>query len=187
MIQKPSVHQPEVFTHALGVIQTLQRAPSCNRLATATLIDSCRTLEAVDDRSPHGPNHALDQVKSAFAARLAVCELSGAHASIPPQCQAMAPRERPGPDRSFKCMLPNSDCAAKVITARRSGTYYERVGQKQMTQCLAALESKPQWWTSYSNARQNAISICHASRLEADRGNSTPLTLACAFPPSIDC
>lgn len=36
-------------------------------------------------------------------------------------------------------------------------------------QCLRALESRPQWWTSYSNSRQNAMVICQAARIETER------------------
>ncbi|GAM34197.1 nuclear membrane fusion protein [Talaromyces pinophilus] len=35
--------------------------------------------------------------------------------------------------------------------------------------CLRGLESRPQWWTSYSNSRQNAIVICQAARIEIEK------------------
>ena len=38
-----------------------------------------------------------------------------------------------------------------------------------MEQCLKALESRPQWWTSYSNNRQNAMVICQAARIETEK------------------
>lgn len=41
--------------------------------------------------------------------------------------------------------------------------------KKDLEQCLRSLESRPQWWTSYSNNRQNAIIICQASRIEAEK------------------
>jgi len=31
------------------------------------------------------------------------------------------------------------------------------------------LESRPQWWISYSNARQNAVLMCHAARHEVEK------------------
>lgn len=41
--------------------------------------------------------------------------------------------------------------------------------KKDLEQCLRSLESRPQWWTSYSNNRQNAMIICQASRIEAEK------------------
>ncbi|KAI9925205.1 hypothetical protein MW887_006125 [Aspergillus wentii] len=35
--------------------------------------------------------------------------------------------------------------------------------------CLKSLESRPQWWTSYSNSRQNAVVICQAARVENEK------------------
>lgn len=41
--------------------------------------------------------------------------------------------------------------------------------RQDLEQCLKSLESRPQWWTSYSNNRQNAMIICQASRIEAEK------------------
>ena len=43
------------------------------------------------------------------------------------------------------------------------------VPKELLEQCLKALESRPQWWTSYSNSRQNAMVICQASRIEVEK------------------
>ena len=38
-------------------------------------------------------------------------------------------------------------------------------------QCLKSLQSTPQYWTSFSNARQNAVVMCQASRDVIEREN----------------
>ncbi|KAI9751642.1 MAG: hypothetical protein M4579_005967, partial [Chaenotheca gracillima] len=43
------------------------------------------------------------------------------------------------------------------------------VNETQLGECLRALESRPQGWTSYSNARQNAFVMCEASRSMIER------------------
>lgn len=45
----------------------------------------------------------------------------------------------------------------------------EQVPKEVLEQCLKTLESRPQWWTSYSNSRQNALIICQASRMEKEK------------------
>ena len=167
LINRPGSIDPS-FSHALTIVESLQRAPSCNRLATATLIDSCRTLE---HRDPDGTNVALDHIKSAFAARLAICELSGAHANVPPQCSRMLPqaKDRHASLERLKCYLPGASCEHPHQQSFPAAAEYDEATREQISTCLSALESRPQWWTSYSNARQNAISICHAARTEIDK------------------
>jgi hypothetical protein len=45
----------------------------------------------------------------------------------------------------------------------------DEIPKDLLEQCLKTLESRPQWWTSYSNSRQNALVICHASRIETEK------------------
>jgi hypothetical protein len=52
--------------------------------------------------------------------------------------------------------------------------------QKDLEQCLRSLESRPQWWTSYSNNRQNAMIICQASRIETEKEEMLGLHLSLA-------
>jgi len=44
------------------------------------------------------------------------------------------------------------------------------MGKGKLAKCLRDLESRPQWWTSYSNNRQNAAVLCQAARAEIERG-----------------
>lgn len=41
--------------------------------------------------------------------------------------------------------------------------------KEELEACLKSLESRPQWWTSYSNSRQNAMVICQATRVEMEK------------------
>lgn len=170
MVQQQPQHHPEVYSHALQLIRAMDSAPSCNRLATATLIESCQSLEPADAESRKNLNLGLDLVKSTFAARLAVCELMGAHAAIPRPCHSMIPQRAPGPDSGLHCFLPGRRCSQGSKKDIAKHPQYKEVSQQETTECLTTLESRPQWWTSYSNARQNAISICHAARAEIEKG-----------------
>ena len=160
----PHQAQQDTFSQAHAFLEDLKQAPSCHRLAAAVLIDSCKTLEP--DKNA---NIALDRIKSSFAARLAVCELLGAHAAVPQQCAAMVPRPQDRDRKGLKCYLPGLHCSYSPEDASTAATEYASVDQAQISECLNALESRPQWWMSYSNARQNAISICHAARSEVER------------------
>lgn len=152
--------QSEVLISALHALDTYQRSPSCHRAAASVLIDSCRLLETgTDEDFEH-----LALIKSTFAARLAVCELVEAHASVPDQCKIMLLKKDDKKTSGF-----NPFRRAQTVSPLNT-TFYDAVDDKAAGKCLTALESRPQWWTSYSNARQNAIPICHASRLEMDRG-----------------
>ena len=159
-LHQPPTTRSEAFNQAIAQLELLQKAPSCNRLATATLIDSCQTLES-DEQA----NEELDRIKSTFAARLAVCELITAHADLPPECIPLAPQTRKGRG-SLRCLVPGSHCdrSHDEASIEYSSTTFARTKQ-----CLQAMEKRPQWWTSYSNARQNGISICHAARAETDK------------------
>lgn len=133
----------EVFSHALELLSSMQSAPSCNRVATATLLKECKSIQG----SSSSVQPALEDIRSTYAAQLAVCELRGAGSQIPPYCD-----NRPVPG------------------ARRPTPAVGRPDTAQLRQCLKSLESRPQWWTSYSNSRQNAVVFCQAARVEIEKG-----------------
>jgi len=161
LIETPIIHHDEVFSHAIRIIHDYDRAPSCHRVATKALLDSCQSLEP----AAHSANHALDLVKSAFAARLAICELDSAGAAIPPECLLMMPRT--SDEQSLLCRSTGYHCNTDGAESRGQ---FQPTTQQQNNNCLKALESKPQWWTSYSNARQNAVLMCHAAREQIEHG-----------------
>jgi hypothetical protein len=161
LLETPPVHHDEIFAHAIRIINDYDRAPSCHRIATKALLDSCQSLEPTD----RSANNALDLVKSAFAARLAICELNGAGAAIPAECMIMLPRS--AEDQSLLCRSTGMHCPDQQDKQHLN---FKPTSRQENNQCLRALESKPQWWTSYSNARQNAVLMCHAAREQIEQG-----------------
>ncbi|KAK5141615.1 hypothetical protein LTR04_002533, partial [Oleoguttula sp. CCFEE 6159] len=141
-------------------------SPSCNRIATATLLNSCSSLDAHGGADKSSTESILDEVKSVYAARLAVCELTGAKATIPDQCSSFVPVERDGKRQGFGGFLRRKGRRSKATEYTAD---YDDITEVQLEQCLRALESRPQWWTSYSNARQNAVIMCQATRSEIEK------------------
>ena len=123
----------------------MQAAPSCNRLAASTLIDSCHSI----DGSKHDAEVSFEDVRSIYAAQLALCEIMSAESVIPQPCQALAPA---------------------LDSKRHKAASIKSVRKIQLSQCLQSLESRPQWWTSYSNSRQNAVVMCQAARVDIEKG-----------------
>lgn len=137
--------QSGIYTHALQFLSSLQASPSCNRLAASTLLDSCHSI----DGAKQDAQASLEDVRSIYAAQLAMCEIVSAEALVPQSCKALA-------------LFPE----AKVPRALAP----KSLRKDQLSQCLQALESRPQWWTSYSNSRQNAVVLCQAARVDVEKG-----------------
>jgi hypothetical protein len=162
-----------VFAQALSLLTSLESSPSCNRLATSTLIKSCQTLGGsleTTGQESEKPEALLDNVKSIYAARLAVCELVEADASVPAQCSSLMPKKSARKQYGFGGYLSRNG------SPRNGGGGaggYSSISPGQLSLCLKSLESKPQWWTSYSNGRQNAIVICQAVRIDIEKGKPT--------------
>ena len=140
----------------------MQSSPSCNRLAATTLLTSCQSIEGSNTNA----EAAFDDLKSVYAAQLAVCELMGAGSSIPQHCGSLMWSESFTGKQGFKGFLGSRN--EKVQGFLRG----HDVDHKQFNQCLKSLESRPQWWTSYSNSRQNAAVMCQAARIEIEKGLS---------------
>ena len=88
-------------------------------------------------------------MRSVYAAQLAMCEIVSAGSAVPQACKSL-------------------DVSPGVNIHQTSGFKYIR--RDQLGLCLQSLESKPQWWTSYSNNRQNAMVICQAARVDIEKG-----------------
>ncbi|KAI9818845.1 MAG: hypothetical protein M1827_007666 [Pycnora praestabilis] len=172
LIRAPDVDQPEIYVDALRLLTSLESSPSCTRLATVTLLTSCQALTAPQkdaEGSSAGPEAFLDEVRSIYAARLAVCELLGAHAGIPSECSPLMPLEPANSKRRFQRLWSQSKRLAEDSGNRMT---YGEVKKQEFARCLKSLESRPQWWTSYSNSRQNAVMMCQAARNEIEKGGS---------------
>lgn len=137
-----------LYTHALNLINSTQALPSCNRLATQMLIHSCQAI----DGSSHDHEESLDDIKSIYAAELAMCEISSA-GPVVPEC---------------KYLTLTNDRSTEVKVSSRG---LDKSEKHRLSQCLTSLESRPQWWTSYSNNKQNAVVTCQIARVGIDKGN----------------
>ncbi|KAJ6095904.1 hypothetical protein N7486_006650 [Penicillium sp. IBT 16267x] len=150
-------HQDGIFTQAIQILDSMKSSPSCHRIAATKLVTSCQEMGGKDAKTRE-EYEALDQTRSVYAARLAICELEGAGSSTPPQCRPLTvpPVE---PKLRFNFM-------AKTTQPDSGATEYPK---EVLEVCLRTLESRPQWWISYSNNRQNAMVICQAARMETEK------------------
>ena len=153
------VHLTESSRQIIESMASVAQMPSCNKVASAALKNTCSEID-IDTSLNVGVtvDVMLEKSKSIYAARLAVCELIDAHASIPRACAAFQPSE----DNTWR----------SYILPKRSRQYpaYDHDTAQQLKPCLKALSSTPQLWTSYSNAKQNSILMCHAMRASIDKG-----------------
>ncbi|KAI5283837.1 hypothetical protein KEM55_001336, partial [Ascosphaera atra] len=134
----------ELYSNAVQILNSMKTHPSCNRLAASDLIVTCQSMHGhtEDGKKDH---RLLDFVKSLYAARLALCELEDAGARLPDECMSITSKG-----------LPTESVTRSEISVL-------------LESCLRLLESKPQWWTSYSNNRQNAAIMCEAARIEIEK------------------
>ncbi|KAF2098357.1 hypothetical protein NA57DRAFT_77147 [Rhizodiscina lignyota] len=164
-----STHQKsptEVFAQAESLIISLRSAPSCHQAATVDLIDSCHSLgQGYDSTMTKDVEKMLDATRNEYAVKLAACELNSAQASVPKQCARFTPSIEACKDSDWFKSTKGS------VQPRQTndGTCYPHYSLTHVQRCITALSDKAQTWTSYSNARQNAMVVCHASREAIDR------------------
>jgi hypothetical protein len=149
-------HQGDVFSQALQLLDSLNSSPSCNRIAASRLLTSCQSIKERADEHGKAAAETLDFIKSLYAARLAICELTGAGATLPADCSPVAP--------SLQRHKQALNSHQNILASEE-----EQIPSGQLERCLKSLESRPQWWTSYSNSRQNAVVMCQAARIEIDK------------------
>lgn len=157
-LNSKSQQHDAIFNEALQLLESMRSSPSCNRIAATRLVTSCQSIGGKADGIETDTNVALDHVKSLYAARLAICELNGAGASVPPPCLpvTVSPPQKKGLfgfSTKVKTQISMADSMPTGL----------------LESCLKSLESRPQWWTSYSNSRQNAVVICQAARIEIEK------------------
>ncbi|KAJ5596350.1 hypothetical protein N7450_002808 [Penicillium hetheringtonii] len=150
----------EIFNEAVIILDAMKSSPSCNRVAATRLVESCQSFGGKHTDDAQADEHeALDSIRSMYAARLAICELDGAGASVPAPCLPITVSPPATPKFRFSFVKKS-----QVLDSGSDLLPKEVIGN-----CLKALESRPQWWTSYSNNRQNAMVICQATRFEMER------------------
>lgn len=153
LIRSRTAQHDTVFLNAIQLLESMKSSPSCSRIAAMKLLISCQSLSNSEASGGGETAHTLDQVKSVYAARLALCELSGAGATIPLSCSSIqVASDKIQNESAIDPMDVADDLPAPIVE-----------------ECLRSLESRPQWWTSYSNSRQNAIVICQAARIEIEK------------------
>ena len=145
LIRPDPVDETGIYTNAIELLSSIQTSPSCNRLATSTLLESCQTL----DGSSQNAEESLEDVRSVYAAQLAMCEIVSAGSAVPQTCKSLD--VSPG-------------------TNIHQTSSFKNIRRNQLGLCLQSLESKPQWWTSYSNSKQNAMVMCQAARGDIEKG-----------------
>ena len=154
-----------IYSQARALLGSLRVSPSCNRLATVGLLRSCEDFNEQNSVSLKQKQPRLDHVKSTYAARIAVCELLEAAADVPSTCLPLM--SQGAHYNSPESRYPSS---SEFITDRDAQADIYEIDTAQLEICLQSLEGRPQWWTSYSNGRQNAIILCEAVRGEAEKG-----------------
>ncbi|KAL9030393.1 MAG: hypothetical protein Q9196_001473 [Gyalolechia fulgens] len=144
--------QSQVYGHALQLLESLRVSPSCNRLAASALIHSCQSIDGSNTET----EKSLEDLKSIYAAQLAICEVTDTGSRPPGPCEPFSPNKdfQPGHKLSHD-------------TSRHGGTANEL--KARLSSCLQSLESRPQHWTSYSNNRQNAVVMCQAARMHIEK------------------
>jgi hypothetical protein len=151
------------------IIETMhkvEKLPSCQKLASQALLNTCSEIDhATSLATNKGIDVMLERSKSIYATRLAICELMDANANIPSSCSPFRPVEHASKFNGFRGFIVNGRFT-KPTTPRSSDD------SRDLDQCSASLSSNPVWWTSYSNARQNAVLLCHSMRAELDKGRS---------------
>jgi hypothetical protein len=166
LFQYTTSRNQKVITQAVDFVVSMQTAPTCTRMAASHLMNECKLLEHAPDFAKSRPEAYLDGVKTEYAAKLAVCELLSAqpvNPLPPPHCDILVPSSRHcGKGGSWWYARP------ELLDDKQC---YPDFKDYQYTQCLKSLQSTPQFWTSFSNARQNAVVMCQASRDAIEREN----------------
>lgn len=156
-----------VITQALDIVVSMQTAPTCTQMAASHLMNECKLLEHAPEFTKTRPEAYLDNVKTEYAAKLAVCELLSAqpiNSIAPPHCDVLVPAAR-------HCSKSGGWWHARSAAVPGDKQCYPQFKEHQYMQCLKSLQSTPQYWTSFSNARQNAVVMCQASRDAIEREN----------------
>jgi hypothetical protein len=167
LFQHTTSRNYRVITQAVDFVVSMQNAPTCTRMAASHLMNECKLLENAPDFAKTRPEAYLDNVKTEYAAKLAVCELLSAQPSnpmAPPNCDILVPTSR-------ACGKGSTWWYSRPEVGINDKQCYPEFKEYQYVQCLKTLQSSPQYWTSFSNARQNAVVMCQASRDAIEREN----------------
>ncbi len=136
--------QEPVLEKAMHVIDNLATQSTCHQAAAAQLLVTCKA--AGKGFSQESARHELlERAQAVYAVRLAVCETGEGRATVPRACKPI------------------------LHIPQRLGAEIDVVNGKSLASCLEALMIEHYYWTSYSNNRQDANTLCQAGSLEATR------------------
>jgi len=129
---------------AMRVIDNVATRSTCHQAATAQLLVTCKAV-GKDIAAEEGKHELLERAKSVYAVRLSVCETGEGRAAIPAACKPI------------------------LAVPRQLNSEFEVVNSVSLPPCLEALMAEHYYWTSYSNSRQDANTLCQAVTLEASK------------------
>lgn len=165
----------ESMATSLKTLSDLETQPSCNKIATASLIHSCSTLDGsvtpTDNDITRGVDFLVQEEINVYAARLAVCELSSAKAFVPHACKAFVPTATTTKKTSWAGYLTGGGASKP----RPMYPEYDEITAQHLAQCLSALHTSPQAWTSFTSSKASALNICQAMRGEIERDHTIHL------------
>lgn len=130
---------------AMNVIDSIATRSTCHQAATGQLLVTCKAAAGKDIAAEEGKHDLLERAKSVYAVRLSVCETGEGRAAIPAICKPI------------------------LAVPRHLNREFEVVNSVSLPPCLEALMAEHYYWTSYSNSRQDANTLCQAVTLEASR------------------
>ncbi|KAK5133845.1 hypothetical protein LTR08_007176 [Meristemomyces frigidus] len=160
---------------SLQTLRDLETKPSCYKIAAAALIHSCSTLDgsvtANDDDMSRGADFIIHDEINIYAARLAVCELSSAKVPVPTSCISFVPTVKTAKKTSWAGYLSSGG----PTKPRQLYPEYDEITEQGLEQCLNALHSSNQAWTSFTSSKQNAAIMCHSMRGEIERDHEIHL------------
>lgn len=151
----------------LKTMNEVEKLPSCQKSAAQSLLNACSEIDHASSMATgEGIDVMLEASKSVYAARLAICELGDADLFIPATCAHLKPMDAAQKHDGLRFVIYN--------TFGKSNPHKTQNDQAGLQQCLSSLSSNPIMWTSYSNARQNAVMMCHSMRAALDKGKYRP-------------
>ena len=133
-----------IFERAMHVVDTLATQSTCHQAAAAQLLVTCKAVGA-NMAHEDGKHELLERAKSVYAVRVAVCETGEGRAEVPSACQPI------------------------LHIPQRLDHEIDVLSSKTVAPCLGALMIEHYYWTSYSNNRQDANTLCLATTLESTR------------------
>jgi hypothetical protein len=122
------------------LIQGIERLPSCKRVASTVLMNSCVSHQPFHNDDRRSKEDTLEPFKNLFALQVTACELADAGVSMPQACMSL-------------------------LVSTRGG----HVSMEYMPECLHQLHKISSSWDSFNHAKTRAAIICHAMRSEIDQ------------------